>query len=60
MGHKKGNLWRAQDPAIRVRSGPHMTNKLPTVLFLRAFMCRASIRWCFREDKAVLLQQNID
>ena len=49
----------AQERKFAVRAGPsntrsglHTANKLLTVLFLRAPMCRASVRRRFREDKA--------
>ena len=50
----------AQDRKFAARAGPciaHLglhtvTNKLLTVLILRVPMCRASVGWRFREDKA--------
>ena len=53
MGLRKGNSRRAQDPASRIQSGLHTVNILLTVLLLRAPMCRASVGWRSRKDKAV-------
>ena len=50
----------AQERKFAARAGPsiacsglHTVNKLLTLLLLRVPMCRASVGWCFREDKAV-------
>ena len=50
MGYGKGDLQCAAPS--NTRSGLYTANKLLTVLLLQAPMCRVSVGWRFRKDKA--------